>query len=89
MATGEPLALHALLHEQGILTHRIDQDWEAAEQRVRSALCSGGALVCEQGQPIALQLAIQGDDGRWRGWANDGRPTLIRQAQGGESRRDR
>ena len=89
MATGEPLALNALLHEQGILTHRIDQDWEASEARVRSALCSGTTLVCETGEPIARQLAIQGGEAQWRGWANDGRPTLIRPAAGDASGRAR
>ncbi len=84
-ATGAPPALHALHHEQGVLAHRIDQDWEAAEARVRSMLCSGTTLVCETGEPIARQVAIQGDDGRWRGWANDGQPTLIRPAADGAS----
>ena len=32
---GEAVLVGAVHHEQGILTHRIDQDWEAAEARVR------------------------------------------------------
>ena len=84
-----PVVLGAVHHEQGILTHRIDQDWERAEQRLRAMLCAGSGLVCEQGQPIALQLAIQGNDERWRGWVNDGRPTLVRPAAGDASRDER
>ncbi len=78
-----PVVIGAVHHEQGVLAHRIDQDWEAAEARVRAMLCSGTTLVCEMGEPIVGQLAIQGDDGRWRGWANDGRPTVVRPAAGG------
>ena len=82
-AGSEPVVIGAVHHEQGVLAHRIDPDWEAAEQRVRAMLCSGTTLVCETGEPIARQLAIQGDDGRWRGWANDGRPTVVRPAADG------
>ena len=83
--SGESVVLGAVHHEAGVLSHRIDQDWEDAEGRVRSMLCSGTTLVCETGGALLGQLAIQGNDGRWRGWGNDGRPTLIRAAAGGES----
>ncbi len=78
VAGDTPLIIAAVHHEQGFLQHRIDRDWEVAEQRVRSGLCSVAAYDCEQGALIASQLAIQGGAERWRGWANDGRPALIR-----------
>ena len=71
---GRPVVIGAVHHEQGIISHSIDRDWESAEER---AVCGGSALTCRSTAPIREQRAIQGNDTEWRGWTNDGKPTVI------------
>ncbi|HSG16153.1 MAG TPA: hypothetical protein VLE70_07515 [Anaerolineae bacterium] len=92
-ASGKPMRYHirlwqaqdgalvtfaAVHHEYGTgflnLTHVIDMSWEDAEDNVVADLCG---LDCQQTGLLAAQHLIQGGDGEWRTWDNDGSATVI------------
>ena len=75
------LTIGAVHHELANIGHEIDRDWEAAEGRVRENLCGAGA-ACEEGEVIQEQLTQQRGTDRWRGFVNDGRPSIIRLPSG-------
>jgi PKD repeat protein len=72
-APGNTLVTFAAVHHEDFF-HNIDMAWEQAESNVANALC---APACEQSGLLTQQDAIQGEDGEWRGWANNGSATVI------------
>jgi hypothetical protein len=71
-----PITIGAVHHETALPLHRLDSDWEQAEQAVRDDLCPI-ASACEESAVLQAQLAVQGDDEIWRGLRNDARMTVI------------
>ena len=59
-------------HEHGS-PHRIDMAWDEAEAFAATGLC---ASWCGHVHLTAAD-AIQGPDGSWRGWPNDGDATVV------------
>ena len=74
------LTIGAVHHEIASVGHEIDRDWENAEARVRANLCKG-PVECEDGDVIEDQRTQQRGSDRWRGFVNDGRPSIIRLPQ--------
>jgi len=74
-APGDTLVTLAAVHHEELifLSHVIDMDWELAEAAVAGALCDPN---CEQAY-LPTQDNIQGKDGEWRGWGNNGSATVI------------
>ena len=71
----------AIHHESGFLVHTIDMSWEDAEAFVAGQLCGAG-LSCRSSELLSWQNDIQSQDpdgnaDEWRGWANDGRVSII------------
>jgi hypothetical protein len=74
-APGSTLVTFAAVHhESGILIHTIDMAWEQVEAYMGNQLC---APDCDQTEPLAEQIRMQGGDEEWRGWANNGSATVI------------
>jgi hypothetical protein len=73
----DDLVIGAVHHEVAGVGHEIDRDWEAAEARVRSDLCIDD-VVCEDGGVVGEQRTQQRGTDRWRGFVNDGRPSIVR-----------
>lgn len=71
-APGTTLVTMAAVHHEDFW-HNIDMDWELAEAAVASALCSPD---CQQAY-LSTQDTIQGEDGDWREWGNNGSATVI------------
>jgi PKD repeat protein len=71
-APGETLVTFAAVHHEDFL-HNINLDWEQAEAAVASALCDPN---CQQAY-LPTQVTIQGEDGEWRSWGNNGSATVI------------
>ena len=67
-----PVTVAGVHHERWWFGHVIDRSWDASEGFVRSQLCG----ACSSA-PLAQQAAIQGNDGEWRGWANDANATVV------------
>jgi hypothetical protein len=52
----------------------IDRSWDASEAFVAGQLCTTNCFVTAV---LPKQSQMQGNDGVWRGWANDARATVI------------
>ena len=77
-----PIVVGAVHHERTLGNDTIDKSWEASEAFVASQLCTAALGSCSPSAVLAQQAAIQastpgGTATSWRGWANDGRATVI------------
>jgi hypothetical protein len=73
--TSPVVSLGAVHHESGFFTHTIDKSWEDSEAFVANELCA--SFDCSQTNFLEEQSLIQGDDGEWRGWANNASATIV------------
>jgi hypothetical protein len=65
----------AVHHERRVgFSDAIDRSWDASEAFVGGQLCGGR---CYGTGVLPKQSQMQGGDGEWRGWANDGRATVF------------
>lgn len=70
----QTIVVGAVHHEEGVVHHTIDIDWDLAQRFVEKQLCSG---QCVMSKVLSNHLLVQGDSKFWRGMTNDGRATII------------
>ena len=70
----QTIVVGAVHHEEGVIHHTIDIDWDQAQQFVEKQLCSGR---CGMSGVLSDHPLVQGDTKFWRGMTNDGRISII------------